>query len=99
MVSVARDSTVLVIDDENSMREGCRQVLAADGYRAEVAENGEQGLRLVRQLGPRVVLVDLKMPGIGGSAASSPSQRTRLGWLEKERGVVKATVDFQRVIS
>jgi len=66
MVSVARDSTVLVIDDEDSMREGCRQVLADDGYRAEVAENGEQGLRLVRQLGPRIVLVDLKMPGIGG---------------------------------
>ena len=35
--------TVVVIDDEESMREGCRQTLEEKGYRTSVAENGEEG--------------------------------------------------------
>jgi len=57
---------VLVVDDDESMREGCRRILEEDGYRAEAAEDGAQGLRLVGRLGPSVVLVDLKMPGMDG---------------------------------
>ena len=59
-------STVLVIDDEESMREGCRQILDEQGYRAEVASDGRQGLRLIKQFRPSVVLVDLRLPGMNG---------------------------------
>ena len=58
--------SALVIDDEESIREGCRQALEAGGYRARVARDGKQGLRLVEQSRPNVVLVDLKMPGVDG---------------------------------
>lgn len=58
--------TVVVIDDEESMREGCRQALEGQGYVARVATDGEEGVHLVEQLKPEVVLVDLKMPGIDG---------------------------------
>jgi DNA-binding NtrC family response regulator len=61
--------TVLVIDDEESIREGCRQTLEAEGYRTLVANDGNRGLRLVRSVKPRVVLVDLKMPGMNGMEA------------------------------
>ena len=58
--------TVLVIDDEESMREGCRQTLDEGGYQAEVAEDGLRGLKLVEQIRPDMVLIDLKMPGMSG---------------------------------
>jgi len=61
-----REPVVLVIDDEESMREGCRQALEAEGYRAMAAGDGEQGLRLVEQLRPSVALVDLRMPRVSG---------------------------------
>jgi NADH-quinone oxidoreductase subunit E len=58
---------VVVIDDEETFTEGCRQTLEFGGYRSAVARNGAQGLRLVRSTHPKVVLVDLKMPGMDGT--------------------------------
>ncbi len=60
------EATVAVIDDEETIREGCRRTLTEKGYRTAVAEDGPRGLRLVEQTRPNVVLVDLKMPGMGG---------------------------------
>jgi len=57
---------VVVIDDEESICEGCRQTLEAEGFRAAIARDGTEGLKLVEQSHPKVVLVDLKMPGISG---------------------------------
>lgn len=59
-------SRILVIDDEESMRDSCSQVLVKDGHRVEAAENGMIGLEKVQTLKPDLVLVDLKMPGISG---------------------------------
>jgi len=59
-------TTVVIIDDEESMREGCRQALEEEGYRALAASDGEQGLRLVERLKPHVALVDLRMPRMSG---------------------------------
>ncbi|MBN2056064.1 NAD(P)H-dependent oxidoreductase subunit E [bacterium] len=58
--------SVVVIDDEESMREGCRQTLEAEGISAAAAGNGEDGLRMVQEFKPDVVVVDLKMPGMNG---------------------------------
>jgi len=57
---------VVVIDDEETFTEGCRQTLEIGGYRSAVARNGNQGLDLVKAAQPSVVLVDLKMPGMSG---------------------------------
>ncbi len=62
----AKTADVLVIDDEESMREGCHQTLEADGYRATTAQDGRRGLELIETMHPKVVIVDLKMPGITG---------------------------------
>jgi two-component system sensor histidine kinase/response regulator len=59
-------ATILVIDDEEPMRDSCLQVLAKDGYCTETAEDGSSGLEKIRQIRPDLVLVDLKMPGMGG---------------------------------
>jgi NADH-quinone oxidoreductase subunit E len=57
---------VVVIDDDESLCEGCRQTLEMGGYRAAVARNGKDGLEMVKRERPSVVLVDLKMPGLSG---------------------------------
>lgn len=57
---------VLVIDDEEAMRDSCSLILAKEGFQAETAENGQIGLEKIKELGPDLVLIDLKMPGISG---------------------------------
>ncbi len=57
---------VLVIDDEESMRDSCSQILAKDGFQPETAENGTVGFEKVQNVNPDLVLIDLKMPGISG---------------------------------
>ena len=57
---------ILVIDDDESICEGCRQTLEEEGFRAAIARDGIQGLHLVEESHPKIVLVDLKMPGISG---------------------------------
>ncbi len=57
---------VLVIDDEEAMRDSCSLILTKAGYVAETAPNGEVGLEKIQQLKPDVALIDLKMPGLSG---------------------------------
>lgn len=59
-------ATILVIDDEEAMRDSCCQVLAKEGYRTETAEDGSIGLQKIKQMHPDLILVDIKMPGISG---------------------------------
>lgn len=64
--SISEKANILVIDDEQAMRDSCRQVLIRDGYRTETAMNGDSGLQKIKELKPDLVLVDLKMPGMSG---------------------------------
>lgn len=59
-------ANILVIDDEESMRVGCIQTLAEDGYRVQAVENGRKGLDRTSKESFDVILLDLKMPGIPG---------------------------------
>jgi two-component system sensor histidine kinase/response regulator len=59
-------ATILIIDDEEAMRDSCSQVLNKDGYVTETAEDGHSGLRKTKEVKPDLVLIDLKMPGMGG---------------------------------
>jgi two-component system nitrogen regulation response regulator NtrX len=59
-------ATVLVVDDEQSIRESLRMVLEYESYRVEEAANGQQALERVRQRAPEAVLLDIKMPGMDG---------------------------------
>src|SRR5881398_3802986 len=59
---------ILLIDDFPLIREGFAAALEADPGLTIVgqADNGEEGLRLARELQPDVVILDLHMPGMGG---------------------------------
>lgn len=50
MAAINRSNpTILVIDDEAHVREGCRKVLARDGYEVTIAESGEVGLKMIER--------------------------------------------------
>ncbi len=60
---------VLIIDDEELFTDACSQTLQSGGFKTAVAKNGTQGLQLAGSARPRVVLLDLKMPGMSGLEA------------------------------
>lgn len=70
MVAAARSyqGTVLVIDDDSSIRELIRRFLEKDGYRVEEAANGKEGIQRARELQPDVITLDVMMPGMDGWA-------------------------------
>jgi signal transduction histidine kinase/CheY-like chemotaxis protein len=60
--------TVLVIDDDASIRDIVQRFLAREGFRVVTAGGGEEGLRLARQLNPDAITLDVMMPGMDGWA-------------------------------
>lgn len=63
---------VLIVDDQPLARMGNALVIDAADDLAVVgeAESGEQAIRLTRELRPNVILMDVRMPGIGGIEAT-----------------------------
>jgi two-component system response regulator PilR (NtrC family) len=57
---------ILIIDDEDILREDLAALLRDEGYSCRTASDGEEGVRLAEDGEPDVVLCDLVMPGIGG---------------------------------
>jgi len=57
---------VLVVDDEDSVREALKDVLTDNGYRVECAASGSEGLEKIEAYNPDAVLLDIRMPDIDG---------------------------------
>lgn len=58
--------TILVIDDHPDVRLLTQEVLVAEGFRVETAENGVRGLSIAQRLKPDLILLDIMMPMMGG---------------------------------
>lgn len=61
-------STILVVDDEPSMREAMSDLLRAEGYKPVPAQNGEEALARAAEFTPDLILLDVMMPGMDGFA-------------------------------
>jgi CheY-like chemotaxis protein len=61
-----RKGTVLVVDDDASIRETMSDVLEEEGYCVLCAENGKTALELLEKARPNLVLLDLMMPVMSG---------------------------------
>jgi DNA-binding NarL/FixJ family response regulator len=62
---------VLIVDDHDLFRTGLRNLLEEQGVQiVGEAATGENAIRIVRELAPDVVVMDLNMPGIGGVDAT-----------------------------
>lgn len=63
---MAKKGNVLVVDDEEVMRDVLESLLSQDGYRVDLAKTGEEGLARFGERAYDAVLLDVSMPGIGG---------------------------------
>ncbi len=63
---VSDPGRILIVDDEESIRDSMSQVLGKEGYRVKTAASGLEGLTLFGAEGFQVVFVDLKLPGTSG---------------------------------
>ncbi|MFA6499310.1 MAG: response regulator, partial [Desulfurivibrionaceae bacterium] len=58
--------TILIIDDEASIRESLSGILSDEGFQTLSAEDGQQGLALLEEEQVDLVLLDIWMPGLDG---------------------------------
>jgi CheY-like chemotaxis protein len=57
---------VLVVDDDDAIRETVVDVLRSEGYRVNMAANGLEALSVVERVLPTLVLLDMRMPVLDG---------------------------------
>ncbi len=57
---------ILVIDDNKNMQLILKNILSDEGYKIETAGNGKDGLNLVKELLPDLVLLDIRLPKMNG---------------------------------
>jgi len=60
------DIRILVVDDEPSIIHLIRRILEGVGYQVQTASSGEAALEAIAAVPPRLVITDLKMPGMSG---------------------------------
>jgi CheY-like chemotaxis protein len=70
-----RETRLLIVDDEPSIRMSLSHVLTEIGYRVRTAEDGLQALAELRSEVPDILLSDLNMPGMSGSELLSVVRR------------------------
>ncbi|RIL05849.1 MAG: hypothetical protein DCC71_08910 [Proteobacteria bacterium] len=68
---------LLIVDDDDSLRESLALVLGAEGYEVALAANGDEALARLDDAAPEIVLCDLRMPGTDGLALLPELARRR----------------------
>ncbi|WP_273568071.1 response regulator [Maribacter halichondriae] len=77
---------ILIIEDNNTIRENTAELLELEGYIALTASNGKKGLEVIKLHPPDVILCDLRMPEMDGFAV--------LGYLGKHRDLKRIPFIF-----
>src|SRR5256885_7230361 len=74
-MATSRHGTILVIDDEEIMREILETLLTREGYAVKLASSGAEGLEMARALQVDAAIVDIMMPGLDGIATLDELKR------------------------
>lgn len=61
-----RTKRILIVDDDQALREFLEQVLREEGFQTAGASNGEEALKLMEESSFDLIMTDLIMPGTGG---------------------------------
>lgn len=70
---------IAVIEDEPSISEMYRIKLASAGYDVKTAHDGQEGLELLEEFKPKLILLDLKMPVMTGDEMLAKLRETEWG--------------------
>ncbi len=68
---------LLVVEDERSVRECCREVARSLGFHTQVAEGRDEAYRILETVTPDVILLDLRLPGNNGLEVLREIKRRR----------------------
>ena len=63
---MSKKANILIIDDDETILDSCSQVLQKDGYDIKTAKDGDKGLKAFKKELFHVVILDIRLPGIGG---------------------------------
>ncbi len=74
-MATTRSGTILVVDDEEIMREILETLLTREGYEVRLASSGAEGLELARAMPFDAAIVDIMMPGLDGIATLDELKR------------------------
>ena len=66
---------ILIIEDEEIIRGLLQKKLTEEGYEISVARDGEEGLRVIREIKPDLILLDIIMPKMGGFEVMEEMQK------------------------
>ena len=66
---------ILIVDDNELNLKLARLVLEAHGYQIKAAEDGFQALKLLDEIRPRLILLDIQLPGMDGLQATAVLKR------------------------
>lgn len=58
--------TILIVDDEEALREALVKILEDDGYEVIAAESGERAIEILHDYPVDLMLTDIRMPGMSG---------------------------------
>ncbi len=85
-------TAVLIVDDDDDIRDVVRELLEDEGYDVEEARHGEEALRFLKKAtSPFVVLLDLRMPVLDGVAVINAVSKDKS--LRQRHAYILATAD------
>ena len=73
---MAGKCTILVVDDEQVVRDSLHAWFAEDGYPVHTAASGQEALRQMREVDFDILLIDIKMPGMDGLELQKQARAT-----------------------
>jgi len=62
---------ILIVEDNEKNRRMMRDILTYHGYEIIEAENGEEAIKMAKEVNPELILMDMQMPVMDGFAATS----------------------------
>lgn len=65
-------TSILLADDKKNIRDFCKQELEEEGYQVILARDGQEAIKLVQKEHPDLLILDLRMPRLGGLDAVEP---------------------------
>jgi len=86
------DKTILVVEDDRSMRNGLRMTLELEGYKVMTATNGKQALEFIGLYKPDLIVADIKMPQMDGLTFMTKVRENKV-WCDIPFVIVTAVVE------
>ena len=65
-LGLPKDKLIVIVDDDENVRELLEFVVRKEGFKTDVASDGEAGLNKINELMPDLVILDLMLPRYGG---------------------------------